>query len=261
MPEKTSYEPGSPTWVELYSPDVEASKTFYKGLFGWDSYTVTIPDMGDYEMFTVGGATGPEVAGMAPLADETERPGWICYFRVTDVDTSLEVVRDAGGQVFSEGTDVAHLGRMAHVTDTEGAAFGLWQPYAFPGAALIDEPGAMSWVGLVCRDIDAAERFYGRVLGWKEPARFQGVVGDLGFEWQVAGRFVTGVVFTGESLPPEVPAHWLPTFAVADCDAAVSAGVRLGGKVWMDSTETPQGRFAVLIDPTGGIVAIIQLAG
>ena len=34
MSERTSYEPGVPSWADLSTPDVDASKRFYAGLFG-----------------------------------------------------------------------------------------------------------------------------------------------------------------------------------------------------------------------------------
>ena len=37
MSERTSYTPGTPCWVELSgTPDVEASESFYRELFGWE---------------------------------------------------------------------------------------------------------------------------------------------------------------------------------------------------------------------------------
>ena len=36
MSERTSYAPGTPCWVELGSPDLDASIEFYGALFGWD---------------------------------------------------------------------------------------------------------------------------------------------------------------------------------------------------------------------------------
>jgi uncharacterized protein len=36
MSERTSYEPGVPSWVDLASPDTDAAAAFYGGLFGWD---------------------------------------------------------------------------------------------------------------------------------------------------------------------------------------------------------------------------------
>src|ERR1700746_780775 len=35
MSERTSYAPGTPCWVDLGSPDLDASVDFYGGLFGW----------------------------------------------------------------------------------------------------------------------------------------------------------------------------------------------------------------------------------
>ena len=36
MPQFTSYQPGTPCWVDLMSPDTDASGAFYSKLFGWD---------------------------------------------------------------------------------------------------------------------------------------------------------------------------------------------------------------------------------
>ena len=35
MPERTSYEPGTPSWVDLGTSDLDASRDFYGELFGW----------------------------------------------------------------------------------------------------------------------------------------------------------------------------------------------------------------------------------
>ena len=37
MPTVTSYAPGTPSWVDLASPDLAASTAFYSTLFGWDA--------------------------------------------------------------------------------------------------------------------------------------------------------------------------------------------------------------------------------
>ena len=36
MTERTSYEHGTPCWVEYGSPDLDASIGFYGALFGWE---------------------------------------------------------------------------------------------------------------------------------------------------------------------------------------------------------------------------------
>ena len=36
MAERSSYAPGTPSWVDLTTPDLEAALRFYGGLFGWE---------------------------------------------------------------------------------------------------------------------------------------------------------------------------------------------------------------------------------
>ena len=49
MVEMTEYTPGTPSWVDLSSPDVEAAKAFYGGVFGKvpkffsSSFLITVP--------------------------------------------------------------------------------------------------------------------------------------------------------------------------------------------------------------------------
>ena len=35
MPVRTSYNQGTPNWVDLQASDQDAAKAFYSGLFGW----------------------------------------------------------------------------------------------------------------------------------------------------------------------------------------------------------------------------------
>jgi uncharacterized protein len=49
-------------------------------------------------------------------------------------------------------------------------------------------------------------------------------------------------------------------FAVEDIDAAVAKATELGGKVAVEPTDTPVGRFAVLNDPHGAVFSVIRLS-
>ena len=42
MTETMTYAPGTPMWVDLASPDLEASKAFYSSLFGWEAWVTRI---------------------------------------------------------------------------------------------------------------------------------------------------------------------------------------------------------------------------
>ena len=43
MGERDSYEHGTFSWTDLATPDAQASKDFYGGLFGWDFEDNPIP--------------------------------------------------------------------------------------------------------------------------------------------------------------------------------------------------------------------------
>ena len=87
MSERTSYEPGVPSWVDLSSPDTDASATFYGGLFGWEVQAAgPVEETGGYGMFTL---RGKQVAGLvADHAGESQPPTWSAYVATDDADAA-----------------------------------------------------------------------------------------------------------------------------------------------------------------------------
>jgi predicted enzyme related to lactoylglutathione lyase len=60
-------------------------------------------------------------------------------------------------------------------------------------------------------------------------------------------------------LPPGVAPHWLPYVEVDDADAAAARARKNGGTVMMGPEDIPTiGRFAVIQDPTGGVLAVMK---
>ncbi|MEV3920124.1 VOC family protein [Actinomadura coerulea] len=257
MPEVTAHAPGYPSWAELVSPDVRASQRFYCTLFGWDAYTLA-GDLNDYSIFTLGDVQGPEVAGMQPLADDSMRPTWTCYFRTDDIGAALDRVRAMGGKELSEPTDASNLGRMAHCSDPEGADFALWTPYSFQGAGVVNEPSAMCWMELAVRDVEGARRFYGEVFGWRAVDRSYLAPGYT--NWKVGEWSVAGMVPLDESWPAHLEPHWTPYFWVSDCDATAARAAEMGALVHIPPTDIEPGRFAVMTDPCGARLAVLTPA-
>src|SRR6266542_1399417 len=142
MPEMSAYGDGVPSWIDMASPDVEASKAFYTALFGWQANPVPVPDAGGYTLFTL---DGKQVAGVGAIMSSDQPPAWMTYINVSDADGVAKKVGDAGGSVLMAPMDIIHQGRMAVFADTAGAVLGLWQPAEHMGAQLVNEPGAYSW--------------------------------------------------------------------------------------------------------------------
>jgi predicted enzyme related to lactoylglutathione lyase len=247
--------PGRPGWIDLASPHPETARAFYSELFGWYSYTLSVPGYGDYTVFTLGGVQGPEVAGMQPLADDTQPPSWTCYFEVADLQTAVDAVKAAGGRELTPPRDYAGIGSMALCMDPEGADFGVATPGNLIEFGVVDRPLTMCWAELASRDTGRARRFYGAVFGWEAVDREYH--GSVYTNWKLDGRSVAGMVAMDHGWPPHYPAHWIPYFWVDDCDAAAARAVELGATIRVPPADVQPGRYAAMTDPTGARLAVI----
>lgn len=257
MSERSSYAPGTPCWVDLSAPDLDAAVGFYGGLFGWD-----VPEPENAEQ--TGGyrqalLRGRPAAGLMPLMQEGQPVAWSNYVSVADADVAAARVGEGGGTVIVEPMDVLELGRMAVFLDPTGAAFGVWQPGTFHGAGLVNEPGALAWNELNTRDPRAAKDFYGKLFGWSfEDSEMAGMGTYTSI--QLGGAPVGGMLDITGRVPDEVPANWLVYFAVEDVDASVAEVERTGGSKAFGPIDSPAGRLAVAMDPAGAAFAVIALS-
>jgi predicted enzyme related to lactoylglutathione lyase len=248
------FTPGIPSWVDLGSPDVDASISFYSDLFGWTASEPGPPEAGGYRFLL---QDGKMVAGIGPLMMEGQPPAWLNYVTVADADETAGKARAAGATVFVEPTDVMDVGRFSILADPTGAALGLWQPRKHMGAGLVNEPVSLTWNELETRDPAAAKPFYKAIFDWDaETAEMGGMEYTT---WQLGGKPVGGMADITGRLPDAVPAHWLAYFAVADTDATVEKAKAAGGDVSVPPMDIPAGRFAVLADPHGAAFGVIKM--
>jgi len=155
---------------------------------------------------------------------------------------------------------VMEAGRMAVFQDSAGGFFSVWQPGQHPGSGVVNEPGAFSWNELNSRDVDASIAFYESVFGWThETHTMEGPIGSY-TEWQLDGETIGGMLPMPPMVPAEVPQFWLVYFAVADLEASLAKVQELGGTVMMPGMTVDAGTFAVVMDPQGATLSLIQLA-
>ncbi len=173
MPEFTEYAPGTPCWVDVTSPDLDRTTTFYGGLFGWQADRDPRPEAGGYTMFSLEGKS-VAAASPPPPGQEGIPPHWTTYIASDDVDATAERIRAAGGAVLAEPFDVFDAGRMTVAQDPTGAVFGVWQAGAHHGAELANEHGTMNWNECQTKDAPAADAFYRAVFDYEIDARPMG---------------------------------------------------------------------------------------
>ena len=243
----TAWPPGTPCWIDYGAADIEATKSFYTDVLGWQ-YSGGEPEYGGYLSCEV---KGLQAAGMAPRMDESAPPSWTTYFATDDVDATAARIREAGGTVVVEPMDVGPMGRMAIANDPQGNSFGLWQAGQHIGARIYNEPGALVWNEAAVEDADAARNFYGSVFGF----RFDEVEGAGGYTTFSTGDRPMGGLGQHQAGSPK---GWTVCFSVASTDEAVEAVTRGGGKVTMAPQDTPFGRFAVVEDAWGAPFSVMQ---
>ncbi|MBP0451893.1 MULTISPECIES: VOC family protein [unclassified Kitasatospora] len=115
-------EPGSLVWSELNTTDPDAVGTFYQRALGLRAATMEGAE-GYYSLSVDDRA----VAGMQKVADYLAPgtpPHWMTYFSVDDTDSTVDALVKAGGSVIQPPFDMP-AGRMAVVTDPQGAVFAL----------------------------------------------------------------------------------------------------------------------------------------
>jgi predicted enzyme related to lactoylglutathione lyase len=234
---------------------VQAAVRFYGELFGWQSQDLG-EEAGHYTMFS---SHGKVVAATTPPMSPGNPPAWSTYISTANIDETAKKVDAAGGKTLVAPMQVMDQGSMGVFQDPTGAVFAAWQPAAMKGAQMVNQPVSLSWNELATRDLEAAKAFYSSVFGWGVKSNKM-PDGSEYVEWQVGGNSVGGGQAMGSMYPPQVPAHWLVYFAVANTDDVVKKAQDLGGKVMAPAMDIPQGRLAVLTDPAGAAFAVIQLA-
>jgi predicted enzyme related to lactoylglutathione lyase len=243
----TNWPTGTPCWVDLGAPDVDAARSFYATVLGW-TYTGGEPEYGGYLTCQV---NGRDAAGMGPQQNPDDPPRWTTYFAADDADALAERITSAGGTLLVPPMDVGPMGRMAIALDPLGNPFGLWQGGLNTGVQVFNEPGALVWNEAAVDDPDAARSFYGAVFGFT----FTEVPGAGGYTtFAVGDRPLGGLGGWSEG----APRGWSTCFSVASTDAAVDAVVSGGGAVTMPATDTDFGRFAVVTDPWGAAFSVMQ---
>lgn len=256
MSERTSYTAGTPCWVDLATPDVDAAARFYGELFGWE--VPELPNSAEMGGYRRAKKDGADVCGVMPLMQEGQPPAWSTYVSVTDAGATAAAVTANGGTQVAEPMDVSDLGRMAVFTDPEGAYFGIWQPGSFAGAERVNEPGSVSWNELETRDPGAAKEFYGAVFGWAfEEESMPQMTYNVA---KIGEDRVAGMADVKGRLPDQIPAHWMVYFSVEDADGTMEKVKAGGGSVGFGPVDIPVGRFAMVSDPWGAAFAVVKLS-
>jgi uncharacterized protein len=260
------YPAGVPCFVDAFTPDLDAARRFYTGVFGWE-FAGPGPMPGDPSgEYHVARVRDADVAGLGSMPSPQTPVVWNTQVAVDDVEAVAELAATAGGSVVVEPVDAPPAGRLAVIADPAGATVTVWQAGSRHGAQVVNEPSAWAMSLLSTPEPETAAEFYERLFGWRnEPFadagpgvslfRLPGYVG--GEPDQPVPRDVVAAM---AAVPdPDAPATWSVDFWIADADAAAGAAAELGGSVIAPPHDAPPFRRAVLAAPDGATFSVSEL--
>jgi predicted enzyme related to lactoylglutathione lyase len=251
--ERSEYAAGTFCWADLSTTDEAGAKAFYGALLGWEADDMPAGNGAVYSMQRVGDRFVAAISGQPQQQREAGVPPmWNNYVAVESADDAAARAAELGANVHAPPFDVLEAGRMAVIADPQGAFFMVWQPQRNIGAALVNEPGALSWNELASPDPEASGAFYRDLFGWEVAA----IEAPTGPYWMIKnGDANNGGIRKLE--PPGTPPHWLVYFAAADVDATLAEIEKLGGTKMAGPFEIGMGTIAIVQDPQGAMFALV----
>ncbi|MET8509123.1 hypothetical protein ABZV60_31490 [Streptomyces sp. NPDC004787] len=243
---------GSPAWLSIGSEDPEVSAEFYSAVFGWN-----VKRSERHGQWGVFGRGGRSVAGIHYRNRRSGHLSWTVYFHASEevLERARPHLTSAGN---SEGVDAASW------VDTLGARFALAAPNEGLTLGLVNESFSLYWVELFSSAPDESVRFYSSLLQWRMvetliPGSSEKyfIISPLSASPDAAHGGILHLDFLREAA--ESTSHWLPYFAVPDCEETLKKAKDSGAAVRVDVTDVEGiGREAQLIDPLGIPFGIIQ---
>jgi uncharacterized protein len=253
---------GAFIWYELMTPDPEAAKTFYEAVVGW-SFGEAVPEYGGYRM--INRSDGGQAGGVLPLTEEMQQHGahpiWLGYINVADVDRALQSIEQAGGKTLMPANDIPNVGRIAMVTDPQGAPFYVMKPIPPAGSADAESdvfsPSAQQrcgWNELSTTDHAGARNFYGTQFGWGSDEFMD--MGEYG-EYRFLDRNGTRIGAIAGAMPGKQP-KWRYYFRVPSISAAKQAAESNAGTITNGPHQVPTGEYIIIgTDAQGAEFALV----
>lgn len=247
--------PGKFVWADLVTDDVPAAQKFYGGLFGW-----TFRDLGDY---TIAANDERPLCGLFQRprpADQSAKPRWLGYISVSNVERAKKAVTRAGGRVLAEPRKLPDRGEQAVFADAEGAVFGVVKSSSGDPEDFLADPGDWIWIQLMSRDGRKAAEFYRTIGGYEI---IENTSTNKLSDYVLASEgYARATVRTIRTDDERVRPTWLPFVRVRDVNESEAKAKQLGGKVLIESRpELFNGKVAVIADPTGAAIGILEWSG
>src|SRR5512139_1527423 len=256
-PATGQHTPGRWVWGDLVTADVAAAADFYGKVFGWTFETYGGDD--DRDTYTLALADGLPIGGMVydkrAMKGKTPSARWIGLISVAAVKTAAAAVKAGGGQVVTPATMLGERGETAVFKDPEGVLFGVVNSKNGDPPDYAGDVNEWYWIDLWSADVERAAQFYRSAIGYEtRPIAEDGPRSGVHL---VSGGFARAGIMQKHN--KQTTSTWLPYIRVADVAASAAAARAAGGKVVLEPIAMNRATVAIVADPTGAPVGIVQL--
>lgn len=117
---------GDVAWLDLTVPNAKEVRDFYQNVIGWKHQACCMGDYDDYTM--VGAIDGEAKAGVChTLGPNADLPAvWMPYFLVDDITTSVNSVKENGGELLTKVKPMGPNDTYVIIKDPGGAICALY---------------------------------------------------------------------------------------------------------------------------------------
>lgn len=250
MEESTQvYHPGKFVWHDLLTSDVATTKSFYGQLLNW-----TFESHGNYTIVKLNDKRIGGILNIQPVTPEPHVARWISSLSVPSVDQAVAVVLANGGKVHMQPEDVLDRGRVALVSDPQGAQFSMIHTTnGDPSDGPVAE-GSWLWHELWSNNPGEAADFYTVLAGFSSIEELDSYsILKAGDKWRAGIRRLFNQA---------LEQRWVPVVKVSDVKTISALAKQLGGKIIIAS-ENPDydDQVALLADPSGALFMVQEWSG
>ena len=244
--------PGKFVWADLVTDDVPTALNFYRGLFGW-----RFRDLGGYFIGTNEDRPMCGVFQHARPKDKPGQPRWFGYISVPHVQKAEKAIAKAGGRTLAPAKKFPGRGEQALFADAEGALFGVIKSSSGDPEDFKAGLGDWIWIQLLSRDGRKAAEFYQSIGGYEI---VENTANNKLSDYVLTSEgYARATVRTIPKERQEVVPTWLPFVRVKSVSQSVEDAKQYGGKVLVEpNPETLEGKVAVVADPTGAAVGLLE---
>lgn len=242
--------------ADLVTDDLKSASAFYSKLFGWrlinrKDHTLIISN--EHELGSIVERERPQ--------DTQAKPRWIAFMSVSDVAATQQKAITAGGEVLLGARDMQSVGIAALLADPQGAVFGVIRNKEGDPEDYIAEVGSWIWIELFARDAKKAGSFYADIGNYEiwdyEPQST--ILQNRTNLLLVSDGYARAAVTELAKERAQAKPMWLPFVRVSDINQTLSKAQESGGRIVVaPSANALDGRVAVLADPRGAIIGIME---